>query len=218
MLERKGIAYELAGVLPGSQRVHLRLVGFRGGTVPALKLDGRRVQGSRNIARALERARPEPPLFPADANARVRDEAAERWGDEVLQMLPRRIMRWGLTRHASLRTWISESSGLPAPAVAGALGLPAAHYYAHAVGANEAAVKQALHELHATLERVDALLADAVLTPAEPTAATLQVLCCVRALDAFADLHDQVAAHPCASPARELFPDYPEIPAFLPFS
>ena len=57
-----------------------------------------------------------------------------------------------------------------------------------------------------------------MLTPAAPDAATLQVLCSVRALDGFADLHDQVAAHPCAAPARELFPDYPEIPAFLPFS
>ena len=57
-----------------------------------------------------------------------------------------------------------------------------------------------------------------MLTPEAPDAATLQVLCSVRALDGFADLHDQVAAHPCAAPARELFPDYPEIPAFLPFS
>jgi glutathione S-transferase len=211
MLELKGIEYELATVLPGTQRVHLRLVGFRGGTVPALKLDGRRVQGSRAIARALEAARPDPPLFPTD-------EAVERWADEELQMVPRRIVRWGLTRDAALRTWISEASGVPAPGLAGALGLPAAHYYARAVGADEAAVRRALDELPAMLARVDALLAGGVLTPAAPDAATLQVLCSVRALDGFADLHDQVAAHPCAAPARELFPDYPEIPAFLPFS
>jgi len=30
-----------------------------------------------------------------------------------------------------------------------------------------------------------------------------------------ADLHDQVTAYACASPARALFPDYPEIRAFL---
>ena len=71
-------------------------------------------------------------------------------------------------------------------------------------------MKQSLAELPATLDRVDALLADGVLTPDEPTAATLQVLCCVRALDGFADLHEQVAAHPCAAPARALFPDYPD--------
>jgi glutathione S-transferase len=215
MLELKGVDYELATVLPGSQRIHLRLAGFRGGTVPALKLDGRRIQGSRNIARALERLRPEPPLFPADANARVRAEAAERWGDEVLQMVPRRLVRFGLLHHAELRRWISEESGVPAPAVAGALGVPAAWYYARAVGADEAAVRRALDELPGMLDRVDGLLADGVLTPGAPDAATLQVLCSVRALGAFADLHEQVAAHPCAAAARQLYPDYPEIPAFL---
>jgi glutathione S-transferase len=211
MLELKGIEYELATVLPGTQRVHLRLVGFRGGTVPALKLDDRRVQGTRAIARALEAARPGPHLFPTD-------EAVERWADEELQMVPRRILRWGLTWDAELRRWISEASGVPAPGAVGALGLPAAKYYARAVGADEAAVRRALDELPGTLARVDALLADGVLTPDAPDAATLQVLCSVRALDGFADLHDRVAAHPCAAPARELFPDYPEIPAFLPFS
>jgi glutathione S-transferase len=215
MLELKGVEYELTEVLPGMQRVHLRLVGFRGGTVPALRLDGRRVQGSRKIAHALELRNPQPPLYPVAPNARVRAEAAERWGDEVLQDVPRRILRWGLTRHASLRTWISRESGVPAPAVVGALGVPAAHYYARVVGADETAVRRALDELPATLGRVDALLADGVLTPQAPTAATLQVLCSVRALAGFADLAEQVAAHPCAAPARQLFPDYPEIPAFL---
>ena len=211
MLELKSVEHELAPVLPGTQRLHLRLVGFRGGTVPALKLDGRRVQGSRAIARALEAARPDPPLFPTD-------EAVERWADEELQMAPRRILRWGLTRDAGLRRWISEASGVPVPGLVGALGLPAAKYYARAVGADEAAVRRALDELPGLLARVDALLADGVLAPAAPDAATLHVLCSVRALDGFADLHDQVAPHPCAAPARQLFPDYPEIPAFLPFS
>jgi hypothetical protein len=67
------------------------------------------------------------------------------------------------------------------------------------------------------LDRVDALLADGVLATDEPNAATLQVLCSVRALDAFADLHDRVAAHPCAAAARRLFPAFPEpVPPFLP--
>src|SRR3954454_8825342 len=106
MLELKGIDYELAGVLPGTQRVHLRLAGFRGGTVPALKIDGRRVQGSRAIARARERRRPEPPLFPAEPGALARVEDAERWAEEQLQPMPRRILRWGLVRHAELRGWL----------------------------------------------------------------------------------------------------------------
>ena len=98
MLDLKGIDYELAAVVPGTQRVHLRLVGFRGGTVPALRLDGRRVQGSRAIARALDQLRAE----------------------------PRRILRWGLVQHTELRRWLAEQSGLPAPAVGARIGVPAA--------------------------------------------------------------------------------------------
>ena len=41
MLDLKGIDCELVDVVPLNQRIHLRLAGFRSGTVPALKLDGR---------------------------------------------------------------------------------------------------------------------------------------------------------------------------------
>jgi glutathione S-transferase len=217
MLDLKRIDYELVGVIPGLQRIHLRLAGFRGGTVPALKLDGRRVQGSRTIARALERLQSEPPLFPADAHARARVEEAERWGEEELQAVPRLIFRWGLVRHAGLRTWLARQSGLPAPGIAAIMSLPAAQYYAHAIDADEAAVRRRLAELPGLLDHADALLAEGVLSTAPPNAATLQVLSSVRALDALADLHDHLSPHPCAAAARELFPDYPgSAPPFLP--
>ncbi len=216
MLDLKSIDYELAGVLPGLQRIHLRLAGFRGGTVPALKLGGRRVQGSRSIARALERFQAEPPLFPAEPQARARVEEAERWGEQELQAVPRLIFRWGLVRHASLRAWLARQSGLPAPAIAAVVSVPAARYYAHAIKADDAAVRRALAELPRSLDQADTLLAEGVLATTPPNAATLQVLSSVRALDAFADLHDHVASHPCAAAARELFPDYPEsVPRFL---
>jgi glutathione S-transferase len=217
MLDVKGIDYELATVLPGVQRIHLRAVGFRGGTVPALKLDGRRVQGSRRIARALDQVRPEPPLFPADRELRSRVEETERWGDEILQDVPRRILRWGLVRHRELRRWLAEESRMPAPAVAAVLSAPVARYYATLIDAGEAAVRRDLAELPRTLETVDALLADGVLVTEPANAAALQVLCSVRALDAFADLHDRVTPHPCAAAGRRLFLDFPEpVPRYLP--
>ena len=80
-LELKGIQPEEVRVLPGTQRVHLRLARFRGGTVPALKLDGRRVQGSRTITRVLDDLVGEPALFPAERDARAAVEEAERWGE-----------------------------------------------------------------------------------------------------------------------------------------
>ena len=217
MLDLKGVEHELTEVLPGLQRIHLRLAGFRGGTVPALKLDGRRGAG---LARHRPGARAAPAraaVLPAGSSALARVEEAERWGDEELQPVPRIILRWGLVRHAELRRWLARQSGLPAPGVAAVLSAPAAWYYARAVDADEAAARRVLAELEPMLDRVDALLADGVLAIDEPNAATLQVLCSVRALDTFADLHDQVAAHPCAAAARRLFPAYPEpVPPFLP--
>ena len=64
MLERKGIEHRVVDLLPGLHPPIVRAAGFRGGTVPALKLDGRRIQGSLRISRALEQARPDvaPPV------------------------------------------------------------------------------------------------------------------------------------------------------------
>src|SRR5436190_14559987 len=95
MLDLNGLDYRLVDVVPLTQRVHLRLAGFRGGTVPALKLDERRVQGSRQIARGLHELQPETPLFPPDGELRAQVEEAERWGEERLQPIPRRLARFG---------------------------------------------------------------------------------------------------------------------------
>src|SRR3954447_2440625 len=94
MLEAKGLDYKPIWLLPGLHPALLRTRGFRGGTVPALKIDGRRVQRSLEIARALDQLQPEPPLLPADPEKRRQVEEAERWADEVLQDVPRRIVRW----------------------------------------------------------------------------------------------------------------------------
>jgi glutathione S-transferase len=92
MLEHKRIDHRVIHLLPGMQPL-VRALRFPRRTVPALVLDGRRIQGSREIARALDELVPDPPLFPRDAAARRRVEDAERWGDEVLQEVPRRIVR-----------------------------------------------------------------------------------------------------------------------------
>ncbi|HEV3046625.1 MAG TPA: glutathione S-transferase N-terminal domain-containing protein [Solirubrobacteraceae bacterium] len=217
MLELKGVEFDVVSVLPGMQRLHLRAAGFRGGTVPALKLDGRRVQGSREIARALDARTPEPALFPSEPAARARVEEAELWGERELQSVPRVLIRWGLVRDLSLRRWLAEGSGMPLPGLAGRASAPVAAYYARAIGADESAARRLLAALPAMLARCDALLEQRTLRVDAPNAATLQILSSVRALDAFADLHEHVAAHPSAAAARSLFPDFPgPVPAFLP--
>ena len=83
--------------------------------MPALKIDGGKVQGSRQIARELERLRPEPPLFPADPEQRAAVEEAERFGDEELQPPMRQILWWAIKRDkAPLRSY-SEGAKLGVP-------------------------------------------------------------------------------------------------------
>jgi glutathione S-transferase len=217
MLELKGVGFASVRILPGTQRAYLRLVGFRGGTVPALVLDGRRIQGSRCIARALDELVPEPALFPRDPGQRACVEEAERWGEQELQNVPRILLRWGLVNDMVLRRWFADDVGFPVPALAVRLSGPAARYYARLSGADADAVMRALKGCSAMLDHVDALLADGTLSPQAPNAATFQVLSTVRAMHAFSDLHEVVDAHPAAAAAREVFPEYPgPVPRFLP--
>ena len=89
MLELKGIAFRRVNLMPGFHRVYVRLRGFPGDRVPAVRFaDGSRAQGTRPLARALDAIRPEPRLVPDDP----RVEEAERWGDDVLQQWARRMV------------------------------------------------------------------------------------------------------------------------------
>jgi glutathione S-transferase len=92
LLEHKGIEYRTRTMPTLTQPLLLRLRGFRGRTVPALVIDGRRVQTTRTIARALDQLVPEPPLFPADRAQRAAVEEAERWADEELQQDARKLV------------------------------------------------------------------------------------------------------------------------------
>jgi glutathione S-transferase len=222
MLECKGVKFELVDVLPLSQRVHLRLAGFRGGTVPALKLDERRVQGSRKIARVLDERWPDPPLFPRDRELLVRVVEAERWGEEQLQPVPRRIARFGAARDVEIRRWGARGQRLPAPDTVARLSGPLVRFYGRTTEADgrratEAAIRADLAALPKLLAHADALLDDRTLALSPPNAATLQVLSSVRLLDTFADLHDYVSTHTCAQAASDVFPRYPaSLPHFLP--
>jgi glutathione S-transferase len=218
MLELKGIDYKLVHVLPGNQRVHMRMAGFRGGTVPALKLDGRKIQGSTNIARELEAVSPEPSLYPSDPGERAAVEQAERWGDTEFQNVPRRIFRWAVMKDPGLRKWLAEQDGsMPLPGVASRVTGPVAFYYARAVRADKDRVREHVAELPSLLDRVEELFEQRVLTRDPPNAATIQVLCTVRSLLGFSDFAPAIERRSYAPLAYELFPHYPpdQIPPFV---
>jgi glutathione S-transferase len=217
MLERKGIEHEVVELLPGMHPVQVRLAGFRGGTVPALRIDGRRIQGSREISHALDEIEPEPALFPSDPARRRAVEAAEAWGERSLQPVPRRIFRWSLARNSRLRSGVAHSLGLPAPDVMAKTQAPIARYFARKSGATDELVRSNLEALPGMLDHVDGLIADGTIGDDEVNAADLQIGTSVRVLLSFEDVRPMVEGRPAEELAMRVLPEYPgRLPAVMP--
>jgi glutathione S-transferase len=217
MLAFKGVETKWVELLPGLHTPLLWALGFRRGTVPALRLDGRRIEGSLAIARALEAAVPEPSLYPADPERRRAVEEAERWGEAELQMVPRRIVRWVFANDSGARTRLVAELGLPLPALVAALNWPIARWQAGRADADEPHARAALTGLRATLDRVDALIADGTIgDPDAPNAADFQIAPSIRAIGAIGDLTPLLAGRPCDAFARRLIPRFQEAPPMLP--
>ncbi len=217
MLAHKGIEARIVNLPPGTQAVALRALGFRGGTVPALKLGGRRIQGSREIARALEEVAPEPPLFPRDPALRAAVEEAERWGEETYQPIPRRIFRWSVASSRRMRERLARAAGLPAPAVSGQLMWPLAWLYARAEDGGEEAVRRDLEALPGCLDHVDELIAAGTLGGEELNAADFQIGTTTRVLLNLAPLRPLAEGRPAAEHALRVAPRFGrEAPLDLP--
>jgi glutathione S-transferase len=101
MLDHKGINHRRVDLEIGSHWDAVRSHGFAEPTVPALLIAGGRLQGSRSISRGLDGLRPDPGLFPADPTTRTAVEEAERFGEETLQPLARRLVLAGGARDLS---------------------------------------------------------------------------------------------------------------------
>src|SRR5215207_6737428 len=108
-LKIKALPYREVELPPGAHRLHQR-ARFGRPTVPALIVDGAKVQGSRAIVRSIERLVSSPPLFPEDADDRAAVEVAEHWSDKFLQAAVRRIELAALRRCPGCRLSIAEAS------------------------------------------------------------------------------------------------------------
>ena len=204
MLERKGLDHKVIWLLPGMWPALLRTRGFRGGTVPAMKVDGRRIQGSTLISRELERApgRAAPlPRRPREAPSTV--EEAERWGDEVLQDVPRRIVRWLSVHRPETKVMIAEDVGIPFPRFAAWINTPAARHLANKVDA-DGEIQRAIAQVPEVLDHVDQLIADGVIGGEEPNAADFQIATSVRALLNVEDLEPATKGRPASRPRDAL--------------
>jgi glutathione S-transferase len=218
MLEAKGIPFKRVDLMPVVSKGRLRAAGFPGITVPALKIEGRKVQGSREIARELDRLRPEPPLLPSDPGERAAVEQAEAWGDEVLQPIARRILWNALRRDRRPLVSYSEGARLGVPiGLAVKTGQPLVMLSARLNGADDEAVRADLAALPGILQRIDDWIAEGVLGGEQLNAADYQIATSVRLLMTLQDLREPIAARPAGELAMRVTPEYAgDAPPILP--
>jgi glutathione S-transferase len=209
MLERKGIPYKRADLIPVVSKGVLRAHRFPGVTVPALKLDGQRIQGSLDISRELDRVQPDPPLFPADPEKRAKVEEAEAWGDPF-QHKPRQMIWWAFKRNRAPMASYSEGARLGVPVgLAVKTGAPIVALSVRFNGATDPSVHSALTTLPADLDRIDAWIVDGVVGGPEPNAADFQLAPTLRLLMSFDDLRPFIEGRPCGEMAKRINPDFP---------
>jgi glutathione S-transferase len=199
MLEHKRVPYRRVDFVPLLHPLAARLRGFdagkqtrvagtrrpfgvrlgdRLGTVPALAAGRERISTNHGIARFLDARHPEPPLFPADPEQRAAVEDAERWANETLQMVARRVVLAAAVRDptAFSRSTADGRMGylLYRPTLARRLIVPQIGRRVFAAGRR--AERELLAELPSLLDRIDAWIEDGVLGGAQPNAADFMVV------------------------------------------
>lgn len=218
MLEHKGIDYKRVDLMPVISRGVLKALRFPGITIPSLKINDRKLTGSRSISKELDEIEPRPALFPADPDARRAVEQAELWGDEVLADAVRRIY-WNAIRRdkAPLRSY-SEGARIGVPiGLAMATVAPIIAAEVKINGVTDTAVEADLAALAGRLDRVDAWIAEGVLGGDQPNAADFQIAAGLGLAKTLQDLRPAIEARPAGELSVRLTPDFPgRIPPILP--
>jgi glutathione S-transferase len=205
MLEHKGIPFRRVNITPGFHRVYVRLRGFPGDRVPAVRFaDGRRAQGTRPLARALDEVCPEPRLVPHDP----RVEQAERWGDDVLQQWARRMV---------VEACLRDPDSMHARGGAGRLGpLLTKHDVTRRamVRGVRASFRMSARQLEddqtrvgEMLDRVDALIAAGVLNGERLNCADFQIAPSLALVDYRLDVRGELRARPAGELLERVLPE-----------
>ncbi len=213
-LRLKSLDFDRVELLPMTQL----LVGplrYGGTTVPGMRIDGERLVGSRAIMRRLDELAPDPPLLPpAGTPAYAQVLEAERWGDDVLQSVPRRVLDLAFLRKPDTMLSYAAGAKLPLPL---ALLRPAAPLTAKLMAmrnhAREDAVRADLAALPAQLDRIDGWIADGLLGGERPNAADLQIGSTIRLLRTIADVRPLIDGRPAAALSDYFPPIVGEVPA-----
>jgi glutathione S-transferase len=214
-LELKGVPFKVVELMPA---LHAALQRARFGqrTVPGITFEsGEKVVGSRAILRRLEELAPEPPLLPDDRDLRARVQEAERWGDEVLQPMARRLTWLGLHRRPEAIVSFGEHSRLPVPDFMARMSAPMIVRVEWRLNdVSEGAVRDDLAALPGHLDRVDGWIAEGVLGGEQVNAADLQLAPTIRLMMVVGDARVLIEGRPAAELALRLFPQWDgDIPA-----
>jgi glutathione S-transferase len=208
MLDYKGVDYELVKLPPGLHAFIMLALGFETMGVPAIKFDGRKVQGTRSISRALDELVPQPPLFPSDPAERKAVQDAERWGEE-LQNSARRIFYAAARRdRKAFTSVITANRSLPMRIF---LNIGAGMIIRMATGAHRAtedAAREDVGLLPERLDQIDAWIADGLLGGTELNAADFQIAVNVSAMMCCDDLRPLADGRPAAALAQRVVGDY----------
>ena len=204
----KGLDYERVDLqIPHSEEM-AGLYGEGRTTVPGMLVGDEPVHGTRAIFERLDELAGDPPLLGDDA---VRE--AERWADEELQPLGRRLP-WGALhfRPEYSGTFIGGGTVLDPAGTDFAIRFARASWRYH--GITCARLAEDLAGLPEKLDRADALIADGVIGGEVANGADLQIASTLRVLLTVGDLHELLGNRPCAELARRLFPEWPgQVPA-----
>ena len=191
----KGLDFERVDLPPGEHVQRMQEIYGEGhSTVPGLLVDGEPVHGSRTILARLEAIEPEPALYTSDE---VRE--AERWGDEELQDLGRRLP-WGVLHFRPQAMGSFAGSGpLDGPGTDFAIKYVRASWRYHGITA--ARLHDDLAGLPQKIAHIESLAEQGVIDGEQPNAADLQIGATIRVLLPIADLRPLLSApRPSASP------------------
>jgi glutathione S-transferase len=213
-LQMKGLEYRVIEWPPPLHPAMQTLL-FGKRTVPALRNGAEKISGTREILLRLDEMVPEPAMFPADHDERLRVDEAERWGDQF-QQVARDLIWVGFSHRPGALVSYSEHSRLPLPPPVVRLVAPGAAQATRILNrTNDRVALKRLKELPGQVERIDGWIeAGTIGDVGHPNAADLQIFSTLRLLYTMADLRPLLEGKRATVLALELFPQWDgEMPA-----
>jgi len=213
-LKLKGIEFDRVDLLPMTQML-IGPLRYGGPTVPGMRIDGEKLVGSRTIMRRLDELKPDPPLLPAAGDeGYTRVLEAERWGEEVLQSVPRRIIDVAFLRRPLAMESYAGDAKLPMPQFMRRPAMPAtAKLMAFKNKAKDETAKVDIAALPGQLDQVDSWIEDGLIGGERPNAADLQIGSTIRLLLSIGDVRPLIDGRPAAKLARYFPPMVGEVQA-----